>query len=36
MSDFAGMEDLPRRVRVMDADVQAIKAFIAQTCGAAA
>jgi len=35
-AQFAGIEDLPRRVRVMDADAQAIKAFIAQTCGAAA
>jgi len=35
-AQFAGMEDLPRRVRVMDADVQAIKAFIVQTCGTAA
>jgi threonine synthase len=35
-AQFAGMEDLPRRVRVMDADVLAIKAFIAQTCGTAA
>ena len=34
-AQFAGIEDLPRRVRVMDADVPAIKAFIAQTCGAA-
>mgnify|MGYP003508906197 CR=1 FL=1 len=33
---FVGMEDLPRRVRVMDADVQAIKAYIVQTCGTAA
>ena len=35
-AQFAGMEDLPRRVRVMDADVQAIKAFIVQTCGTTA
>ena len=35
-AQFAGMEDLPRRVRVMDADVQAIKALIVQTCGTAA
>ncbi len=35
-AQFEGMEDLPRRVRVMDADAQAIKALIAQTCGAAA
>jgi threonine synthase len=34
-AQFAGIENLPRRVRVMDADAQAIKAFIAQTCGAA-
>ena len=35
-AQFAGMEDLPRRVRVMDADVQAIKALIVQTCGTTA
>ena len=29
---FNGIENLPRRVRVMPADVQAIKAFIAQQC----
>ena len=34
-AQFAGIEDLPRRVRVMDADAPAIKAFIAQTCGVA-
>ena len=29
---FNGIENLPRRVRVMPADAQAIKAFIAQQC----
>ena len=29
---FAGIENLPKRVRVMDADVQAIKAYIAAAC----
>ncbi len=29
---FAGIEDLPKRVQVMDADVQAIKAYIAAAC----
>ncbi|MEN9398589.1 MAG: hypothetical protein RLZ81_3119 [Pseudomonadota bacterium] len=31
---FAGIESLPKRVQVMDADVAAIKALIAQTCAA--
>ncbi len=31
---FAGIESLPKRVQVMDADVAAIKALIAQTCDA--
>jgi threonine synthase len=30
---FDGIEDLPKRVRVMDADVSAIKALIASECG---
>jgi threonine synthase len=29
---FAGIENLPKRVQVMDADVQAIKAYIASAC----
>jgi len=29
---FVGIEDLPKRVRVMDADVQSIKAYIAAAC----
>ena len=29
---FAGIEDLPKRVQVMDADVRAIKAYIAAAC----
>jgi threonine synthase len=29
---FAGIEDLPKRVQVMDADVAAIKAMIAREC----
>ena len=29
---FAGIEDLPKRVRVMPADVAQIKAYIAQHC----
>jgi len=29
---FAGIENLPKRVQVMDADVQAIKAYIAAAC----
>ena len=29
---FAGIEDLPKRVQVMDADVQAIKAYITAAC----
>ena len=31
---FAGIESLPKRVQVMDADVASIKALIAQTCDA--
>jgi len=31
---FVGIEDLPKRVQVMDADVTALKALIAQTCAA--
>ena len=31
---FVGIESLPKRVQVMDADVAAIKALIAQTCDA--
>ena len=29
---FVGMEDLPRRVFVMDADVEAVKAYIVKNC----
>jgi threonine synthase len=29
---FVGIEDLPKRVKVMDADVQSIKAYIAAAC----
>ena len=29
---FVGIEDLPKRVKVMDADVQSIKAYIAAVC----
>jgi threonine synthase len=29
---FVGIEDLPKRVTVMDADVQAVKAYIVQHC----
>jgi threonine synthase len=29
---FAGIENLPKRVQVMDADVQAIKAYIVAAC----
>jgi threonine synthase len=29
---FKGIEDLPKRVTVMDADVQAVKAYIATHC----
>ena len=29
---FVGIEDLPKRVQVMDADVQAIKAYITAAC----
>jgi threonine synthase len=32
---FEGIEALPKRVQVMDADVAAIKALIAQACAAA-
>ena len=31
---FIGIENLPKRVQVMDADVAALKALIAQTCAA--
>jgi threonine synthase len=30
---FVGIEDLPKRVTVMEADVQAVKAYIAKNCG---
>jgi threonine synthase len=30
---FQGIEDLPKRVTVMEADVQAVKAYIAKNCG---
>ncbi len=33
-AQFIGIEDLPKRVRVMPADAQAVKALIAQECGA--
>ena len=29
---FVGIEDLPKRVQVMDPDVQAIKAYITAAC----
>ena len=29
---FIGIEALPKRVQVMDADVQALKAYIASAC----
>ena len=29
---FVGMEDLPRRVFVMEADVEAVKAYIVKNC----
>jgi threonine synthase len=32
-SKFDGIEDLPKRLLVMDADVDAIKALIARECG---
>lgn len=31
-ADFVGIEDLPQRVHVMDADVEAVKAYIVNTC----
>jgi threonine synthase len=31
--DFEGIEELPQRVAVMDADVEAVKAYLAARCG---
>jgi threonine synthase len=32
-ADFVGIENLPQRVEVMDADTEAVKAYIVRICG---